>query len=105
MPTLVAAFTLVGLLRMAHVDMPRWHMACWFAVLVGAALRLNGLAMGAAALNAAGSFGASWLYFWLLAHTDTRADREAHYLILVGGMTLLIGSRLWIDVSHYAIGL
>ena len=35
MPTLVAVLTLVALLKLANVDMPRWHLAFWFGVLVG----------------------------------------------------------------------
>ncbi len=38
MPTLVAALTLSALLKMAHVDLPRWHLAFWFGLLVALAL-------------------------------------------------------------------
>lgn len=58
MPTLVAALTLSALLKMAHVDLPRWHLAFWFGLLVALALQ--------AILNGAGSFLDAWLYFVLL---------------------------------------
>ena len=38
MPTLVAVLTLVALLKLSAVDMPRWHLAFWFGVLVTLAL-------------------------------------------------------------------
>ena len=37
MPTLLAALTLAALLKVAHVEMPRWHLAFWYAVLVSLA--------------------------------------------------------------------
>ena len=95
MPTLVAALTLSALLKMAHVDLPRWHLAFWFGLLVALALR--------AILNGAGSFLAAWLYFVLLERTDNRQDRALHWLILIGGFFLLIASRLYIDIRVYGI--
>ncbi|AFU45218.1 hypothetical protein C380_07555 [Acidovorax sp. KKS102] len=95
MPTLVAALTLSALLKMAHVDLPRWHLAFWFGLLVALALQ--------AILNGAGSFLAAWLYFVLLERTDNRQDRALHWLILIGGFFLLIASRLYIDIRVYGI--
>ena len=104
MPTLVAALTLVALLKMAHVAMPRWHLAFWFAVLV--TLALNGsLPRWHLALNGIGSFLGSWLYFVLLDRTDNVVDRALHYLVLVVGFVALLGSRLWLDLRQYAVGL
>lgn len=104
MPTLVAALTLVALLKMADVDLPRWHLAFWFAVLVGLSLlpympRLHALGQALA------SFGGAWLYFGLLDYTNNRADRFWHWLILLAGFFVLLGSRFWIDLRVYGIAL
>ena len=102
MPTLVAALTLAALLRLSLVELPRWHLAFWFAVLVGLAL-VQSMPRWDAVVNAAGSFLAAWLYFVLLDRTDNRGDRVLHWLILVGGFFLLIASRLFIDIRVYGI--
>lgn len=104
MPTLVAALTLSALLRLSLVELPRWHLAFWFAVLVGLAL-LQSVPRLDALLNGAGSFVAAWLYFVLLDRTDNRADRALHWLILIGGFVLLIASRLYIDIRVYGISI
>lgn len=104
MPTLVAALTLAALLKMAHVDMPRWHLAFWYAVLVAAALN-GALPRWHLLANGVGSFLAAWLYFSLLQHTDNRTDRALHWLVLVVGFVALLGSRFWLDVRQYTIGL
>lgn len=104
MPTLVAALTLAALLKMAHVDMPRWHLAFWFAVLV--TLTLSGAMPRAHVFaNGAGSFAAAWLYFVLLDRTDHVGGQGLHALVLLGGLVLLLGSRLWLDLRVYGIGL
>jgi len=103
-PTVVAALTLAALLKMAHVGMPRWHLAFWFAVLV--TLALGGqLGWWQTMVNGLGSFFAAWLYFELLERTDNRIDRVLHWLILIGGYLLLLGSRFWIDIQIYGISL
>ncbi len=104
MPTLVAVLTLSALLKLAHVDLPRWHLAFWFGLLVALAL-LGSMPRTQAILNGAGSFAAAWLYFALLEHTDNRQDRLLHWLILIGGFFLLIGSRFYIDLRVYGISL
>ena len=105
MPTLVAAFTLVGLLKMAYVDMPRWHLAFWFAAIVGITLRGAGVPGMQLVWNILGSFVGAWLYFLALDRTDNCVDRVVHYLILVAGMGLLLFTRFWLDVRYYSIGL
>ncbi|MFN3375732.1 MAG: response regulator [Burkholderiaceae bacterium] len=102
MPTLMAALTLPALLKLAHIDFPRWHLAFWFGLLVGLALRGH-LPLGEAALNGLGSFAAAWAYFVALERTDHRAARLAHWAILVGGFALLVGTRLLLDIRHYGI--
>nr|WP_288852978.1 response regulator [uncultured Acidovorax sp.] len=102
MPTLVAALTLSALLTMAHVDLPRWHLAFWFGLLVALAL-FGAMSRTQALLNGVGSFLAAWLYFVLLECTDNRQDRALHWLILIGGFFLLIASRLYIDIRVYGI--
>ncbi len=104
MPTLIATFALVGLLRFAHVEMPRWHLAFWFAVLVVLALFAS-LGWRQLMLNGAGSFLAAWAYFSALEATDSVEHRVPHYFILFFGMLALIGSRFWLDLRHYGIGL
>lgn len=104
MSTLVAALTLVALLKMAHVEMPRWHLAFVFALLVTLAAR-GSMPPAHLVVNSLGSFGAAWLYFAWLDRTDTRPDRALHWLILVGGFVLLIASRLWLDIRVYRLGL
>jgi hypothetical protein len=103
-PTLIATFALVGLLRFAHVELPRWHLAFWFAVLVTLALFAS-LGWWQLALNAAGSFLAAWAYFGALDATDNVEYRALHYVVLFFGMLALIGSRFWLDIRHYGIGL
>lgn len=102
MPTVVAALTLVALLRMAHVEMPRWQLAFGFALLVGFALAAN-LRGWSLILNTGGSFLAAWVYFIALERTDNFTWKPLHYLILVGGMAGLLGSRFCLDVRHYGI--
>jgi hypothetical protein len=104
MPTLIAALALSGLLKIAHLGIPPWHLAFWYAVLVTATL-FQVMPAGHAFLNGAGSFLAAWAYFYLLDATDTVTDRFTHYFVLVVGMTALIGSRFYIDVKYYYIGL
>ena len=104
MPTLIAALALSGLLKIAHLGIPAWHLAFWYAVLVG--ITLFGMMPTAhALLNSSGSFFAAWLYFYLLDATDSVTDRFPHYFVLVVGMAALIASRLFIDVKYYQIGL
>ncbi len=102
MPTVIATFALTGLLRFAHVEMPRWHLAFFFALLVGVALFPN-LGWASWALNVGGSFLASWAFFIVLDQTDNIERRAMHYLILFFGMVALIGTRLWLDLVHYQI--
>ena len=102
MPTVVAVLTLVALLKLANVDMPRWHLAFWFGVLVGAALmghmpRLHAVWHGLL------SFVQAWVYFVLLDRTDNRLDRVWHWLILIGGFGLIIMARMLIDIRAYGI--
>ncbi|SEJ31133.1 hypothetical protein SAMN05216567_102753 [Variovorax sp. OK605] len=104
MPTLIATFALVGLLRFAHVELPRWHLAFWFAVLVVLALFAS-LGWWQLALNGAGSFLAAWAYFCALDATDNVEYRALHYVVLFFGLLALIGSRFWLDIRHYGIGL
>ena len=104
MPTLVAALTLAGLLKIAHLGLPHWHLAFWFATLVMAAL-FQTVGFSQALLNGIGTFLASWLYFWALDVTDNNLQRPLHYLILVFGMLALLGGRFWIDVVVYGVGL
>ena len=102
MPTLVAALTLVALLKLSAVELPRWHLAFWFGVLVTLAL-FQSMPRAQAILNGVGSFFAAWLYFVLLDRTDNTQDRALHWLILIGGFFLLIASRLYIDIRVYGI--
>ena len=104
MPTLVAALTLSALLKIAHVDLPRWHLAFWFGLLVMLAL-FGSMPRGQAALNGVGSFLAAWLYFVLLERTDNYEDKPLHWLILIGGFLLLIASRFYLDIRVYGISL
>ncbi|MBV7427658.1 MULTISPECIES: response regulator [unclassified Acidovorax] len=104
MPTLVAALTLAALLRLSLVELPRWHLAFWFGLLVGLAL-FRSMPRVDAILNGFGSFLAAWLYFVLLDRTDNRIDRALHWLVLVSGFFLLIASRLYIDIRVYGISL
>ena len=102
MPTLIAALSLAALLKMAHVQMPRWHLAFWYAALVALALRLF-LPWWDVLLNGVASFFAAWLYFVLLDRTDNRAQRELHWLILIGGFVGLLASRFLIDLRVYGV--
>lgn len=102
MPTLVAALTLAVLLKMAQVEMPRWHLAFWCAVLVSLAQQAF-LPLADVLLDGAASFLAAWLYFELLDRTDNRAQRGLHWLILVAGFCGLLGSRFLVDIRVYGV--
>jgi hypothetical protein len=104
MPTLVAALTLAGLLKMTHLGLPAWHLAFWYAA-IGLAALFQALPFSQALLNGTGTFLAAWLYFTLLDHTNNITDRIAHYFVLVVGMLALLGARFYIDVKYYQIGL
>jgi hypothetical protein len=104
MPTLIAALALSGLLKIAHLGIPLWHLAFFYSALVMAAL-FQVMPLMHALLNGAGTFLASWLYFWLLDYTDVVTNRFPHYFVLVVGMLLLLGSRFWIDIRIYGVGL
>jgi hypothetical protein len=104
MPTLIAALALSGLLKIAHLGIPQWHLAFFYSALVMAAL-FQVMPLPHALLNGTGTFLASWLYFWLLDYTDVVTNRFPHYFVLVVGMVLLLGSRFWIDIRIYGIGL
>ncbi len=104
MPTLVAALTLAGLLKIAHLGIPHWHLAFWYAALVMAAL-FQTIPFTHALLNGAGMFLAAWLYFWLLDYTDVVTNRVPHYAVLLVGMGVQLMARFWIDVKFYMIGL
>ncbi len=104
MPTLISALALSGLLRITHLGIPLWHLAFFYTALVMTAL-FTVMPFMQALINGAGSFLASWLYFWLLDQTDVVTNRFPHYFVLVVGMLVLIGSRFWIDVRIYGIAL
>jgi hypothetical protein len=104
MPTLVAALTLSALLKIAHLAMPRWHLAFWYGVLITLAL-FQSMPRAQAILNGVGSFLAAWLYFVLLERTDNYEDKPLHWLILIGGFLLLIASRFYLDIRVYGISL
>ncbi len=104
MPTLVAVLTLVALLKLSLVELPRWHLAFWFGLMVGLAL-LGSMPRVHALGNGVASFFAAWGYFALLDRTDNYEDRPLHWLVLIGGFTVLIASRLYIDIRVYGISL
>ncbi len=80
MPTLVAALTLSALLKMAHVDLPRWHLAVWFGLLVALAL-FGSMPRTQAVLNGAGSF--------LAAVARYHADAKESLAFIAGGETVV----------------
>jgi hypothetical protein len=104
MPTLLAALTLAGLLKISHLGFPAWHLAFWYAALVMMGL-LSALPLGAALLNTLGNFLLAWVYFGLLDFTDSVTNRVPHYAVLIVGMLILLGSRFWIDIRVYGVSL
>ena len=104
MPTLVSALTLVALLKMSHVHMPRWHLAAWYAGVIALVLA-GSMPAGQLVLNVVGSFLAVWFYFALLERTDNVTDRALHWLVLVVGFVGLIASRFYVDIKVYGVGL
>lgn len=104
MPTLVSALTLVALLKMSHVFMPRWHLAAWYAGVIALALA-GSMPFSQLVMNVAGSFLAAWFYFVLLDRTDNVMDRAVHWLVLVVGFVGLIASRFYVDIKVYGVGL
>ena len=98
MPTLVAALTLAGLLKIAHLGLPHWHLAFWFTALVMAAL-FQTIGFSQALLNGLGTFLASWLNFFgrltkltttCTAHCITLFWYLACWLYWVGGFGLIL---------------
>jgi hypothetical protein len=104
MPTLISALALAGLLKITHLGIPLWHLAFFYSALVFTAL-LTVMPFGHATMNGLGTFLASWFYFWLLDYTDVVTNRFPHYGVLVLGMLALHGTRFWIDIRLYGIGL
>ena len=104
MPTLVSALTLVALLKMSHVFMPRWHLAAWYAGVIALVLA-GSMPAGQLVLNLVGSFLAVWFYFVLLERTDNVTDRALHWLVLMVGFVGLIASRFYVDIKVYGVGL
>ena len=104
MPTLVSALTLVALLKIAHVFMPRWHLAAWYAG-ISALVLAGSMSGGQLVVNVACSFLAVWFYFVLLERTDNVTDRALHLLVLVFGFAVLIASRFYVDIKVYGFGL
>ena len=104
MPTLVCTLTLVALLRLAHVEMPRWHLAAWYAGASAFALA-GALPWGPLVLNGVASFLAAWGYFELLDRTDNAPDQALHGLVLVMGFVALIATRFYVDIKFHGVGL
>lgn len=100
MPTVVAAMSLVGLLRLSFVGTRAWELALFYAVLVGAALWPQ-LAWRPWAANAAGLFVMAWAWFSALDATDNIEGRPLHWLILFFGYLALVGSRAYLDLVVY----
>lgn len=104
MPTLVSALTLAALLRISHVEMPRWHLAAWYGGVSALALA-GSMPVGQLVLNVVGSFLLAWWYFVQLDRTDNVTDRAMHWLVLVVGFVALIATRFYVDIKVYGIGL
>lgn len=104
MATLVTALTLVALLKLCALGYKPLELALLLAVLVGAVLwgALGGLQW---LLNVAGMYAASAAWFWSLQETEGIGQRALHGLLLIGGFVVLIGTRLYLDLIVYGVGL
>lgn len=100
MPTIVAAMSLAGLLRLSFVGTRAWELALLYVVLVGLAL-LPQLAWGAWSVNVLGMFAMAWAWFVALDVTDNIERRPLHWLILFFGYLAMVGSRAYLDLIFY----
>ena len=100
MPTVVAALSLVGLLRLSFVGVRSWELAFLYAVIVGLALWPS-LTMWQWLSNVAGLFATAWAWFALLGATDNIERRALHWLVLFFGFLLMVGSRAYVDLIVY----
>jgi hypothetical protein len=99
-PTVVAALTLVGLLRLSFVGVRPWELAFLYALIVGLAL-WPALSWWHWFLNVAALFTMAWTWFALLGATDNIERRPLHWLVLFFGFLLMVGSRAYVDLIVY----
>jgi hypothetical protein len=100
MPTIVAAMTLVGLLRLSFVGTRAWELAFLYVVIVGFVL-LPQLGWAHWFANVAGMFFKAWAWFFVLDYTDNLERKPLHWLILFFGFLVMVGSRAYLDLIVY----
>lgn len=104
MPTVVTALTLVVLVRLCGLGHKPLELALLLAVIVGGVL-WGTLSAGHWALNVGGMSVAAAAWFRALQATDAIGRQRLHGLLLVGGFVALLGSRLYLDLIVYGVGL
>lgn len=104
MPSVVTALTLVALVRLCGLGYKPLELAALLAVIVGGVL-WGPLGAAAWALNVAGMSAATAAWFWALQATDAIGRQALHWLLLIGGFVALIGTRLYLDLIVYGVGL
>jgi hypothetical protein len=102
-PTLVIALTLVSLVRLGHLDYKPWELALLLALIAGVVL-WGSLTPTQWALNIGLMYAAVTAWLWGLQATDHIGGQALHWLLLIGGFVLLVGSRLYLDMIVYGIG-
>lgn len=104
MATLVTALTLTALLKLCTLGYKPLELALLLAALTGAVL-WGALSGPQWLLNVGGMYAASAAWFWGLQATEGIGRAALHWLLLVGGFVLLIGTRLYLDLIVYGVGL
>ncbi len=103
MPTLVIALTLVSLLRLSSLGYKPWELALLLALIAGVVL-WGSLTLAQWLLNIGLLYAATTAWLWGLQATDHIGGQGLHWLLLIGGFVLLVGSRLYLDLIVYVIG-
>lgn len=103
MPTLVIALSLVPLVRLGHLDHKPWELGLLLALIVGAVL-WGSLTPAQWLLNIGLTYAAVTAWLWGLQATDHIGGQPLHWLLLIAGFVLLVGSRLYLDMIVYGIG-
>jgi hypothetical protein len=103
-PTLVIALTLVSLVRLCHLGYRPSELALLLIVIAGVVL-WGSLTLSQWLLNIGLLYAATTAWLSGLQATDHIGGQGLHWLLLIGGLVLLIGSRLYLDLIVYGIGL
>jgi hypothetical protein len=104
MPTLVAVLSLVLLIKLLWLGWKPWELALAYVAIVGVALA-GSVGPRAWLLDLGASYAAVFAWLRLLDRSDAVGTQTLHWLLLIGGLLLLVASRLWIDLKIHGLSL